>query len=50
MVPAPADRAVLPDPDSEPKTVREFEDVVKSLPAGSDEQRAYYERWADKWR
>lgn len=46
----PKEQFALADPDGEPTTQREFEDVVKSLPNGSEEQRAYYERWAGKWR
>lgn len=36
--------------DIEPQSRQEFEDTVKTFPPGSDEQAAYYERWASKWQ
>jgi len=37
------------DPSDAPRTQQEFEERVKALPAGSAEQKAYYDKWAGKF-
>lgn len=40
----------LPTSDREPATAAQFEEAVKAFAPGSEEQKAYYDRWVKKWQ